>query len=70
MPSRDPPTAKQYYYHVKLGIDGIEAIEFGSGVLYAEAPVDAGLCLVSLQFQGANPPAEGFWVQGFVGIKH
>ncbi len=45
-------------------------MEFGSGVLDAEAPVDAGLCLVSLQFQGTDHPAEGFWVQGFVEITH
>ena len=52
-----------------FGIEGIEAVKFAPGVLDAKAPVDAGLCLV-LQFQGTNPPAEGFWVQGFVGITH
>ncbi len=33
-------------------------MEFGSGVLDAEAPSEAGLSLVSLQLQSANPPAE------------
>ena len=37
-------------------------MEFGSGVLDAEAPVDAGLSFVPLQFQGADLPAEGFLV--------
>ena len=38
-------------------------MEFGSGVLDAEAPVDAGLSFVSLQFQGVDLPAEGFLVR-------
>ena len=37
-------------------------MEFGSGVLDAEAPSDAGLSLVSLQFKGADLPAEGILV--------
>ena len=38
-------------------------MEFGSGILDAEAPVDAGLSFVSLQFQGVDLPAEGFLVR-------
>ena len=38
-------------------------MEFGSGVLDAEAPVDAGLSFVSFQFQGVNLLAEGFLVR-------
>ena len=43
--TNQPITTKisDYQYSVKLGIDGIEAMEFGSGILDAEAPVDAGL---------------------------
>ena len=37
-------------------------MEFGSGVLDAESPVDAGLSLVSLLFQSLDLPAEGFLV--------
>ena len=37
-------------------------MEFGSGVLDAEAPVDVGLSFVPLQFQSADLPAEGFLV--------
>ena len=37
-------------------------MEFGTGVLDAEAPVDAGLSFVSFQFQGVDLPAEGFLV--------
>lgn len=36
-------------------------MEFASGVLHAEAPVDASLSLVALQFQGADLPAEVGW---------
>ena len=38
-------------------------MEFRSGVLDAEAPVDAGLSFVSFQFQGVNFPAEGWLVR-------
>ena len=38
-------------------------MEFGSGILDAEAPVDVGLSLVSPQFQGVDLPAEGFLVR-------
>ena len=48
---------------VKSGMHGIEAMEFGSGVQYAEAPVDAGLSLVSLLLQGLDLPAERFLVR-------
>ena len=37
-------------------------MEFGSGVLDAEAPSDAGLTLVSLQFKGLHLPAEGILI--------
>ena len=40
----------------------IETMEFGSGLLDAKSPVDAGLSLVSLLFQGQDLPAEGFLV--------
>ena len=40
-------------------------MEFGSGTLDAEAPVDAGLSFVSLQFQDVDLPAEGFLVHHF-----
>ena len=38
-------------------------MEFSSGVLDAETPVDAGLSLISLQFQGVYFPAEGCLVR-------
>ena len=38
-------------------------MEFSSGVLDAETPVDAGLSLISLQFQGVDFPAEGCLVR-------
>ena len=38
-------------------------MEFLSGVLDAEAPVDADLSLVSLQFQGVDFRAEGCLVR-------
>ena len=38
-------------------------MKFGSGVLHAEAPVDAGLSFVSLQLQRANLPAERILVR-------
>ena len=37
-------------------------MEFGSGLLDAKSPVDAGLSLVSFLFQGLDLPAEGFLV--------
>ena len=37
-------------------------MEFGSGVLYAEEPVDLSLRLVPLPFQGPDLPAEGFLI--------
>ena len=37
-------------------------MEFGSGVLDAEVPVDSGLSLVSFLFQNVNLPAEGLLV--------
>ena len=46
-----------------LGIKGIEAMEFGSGVLSVEPPVDGGSGDVSLRDQGLDLPPEG----GFVG---
>ena len=45
-----------------LGIKGIEAMEFGSG-LGVEPPVDGGSGDVSLRDQGLDLPPEG----GFVG---
>ena len=38
-------------------------MEFGSGVLDAEAPVDAGLSFVSLYFQSVDLLAEGFLIR-------
>ena len=38
-------------------------MELGSGIQYAEAPVDAGLSPVFLPFQGIDFPAEGFFVR-------
>ena len=38
-------------------------MELGSGAQYAEAPIDAGLSLVSFQFQGLDLPAERFLVR-------
>ena len=35
---------------------------FGSGLLYAEVPVDPGLRLVTFLFQGLDLPAEGLLV--------
>ena len=37
-------------------------MELGAGIEDVEAPVDAGLSLVPLQFQGMDLPAEGFLV--------
>ena len=37
-------------------------MELGPGVLDTEVPVDSGLSLVSLLFQGVNLPAEGLLV--------
>ena len=37
---------------------GMEAMESGPGVPDAEAPVDHGLCVVSLLFQRVDLPAE------------
>ena len=37
-------------------------MEFGSGVLDAEAPVDAGLSFVALHFEGLNLSAESLLV--------
>ena len=52
----------------------MEAMDFGSGVLDAEAPVDAGLSLILLPLQGMDLPAEGFLAgkslpQGAVGVR-
>ena len=38
-------------------------MEFGSGVRSAKAPIDAGLCLVPLLFQGLDLSAKGFPVR-------
>ena len=38
-------------------------MEFRSGILDAEAPVDAGLSFVSFQFQGVNFSAESWHVR-------
>ena len=46
-----------------FGIEGIEAMEFGSGVLGVEPPVDGGSGDVSLRDEGLDLPPEG----GFVG---
>ena len=45
-----------------LGIEGIEPVEFGSGVLNAEAPVDGGSGDVSLRDRGLNLPPQGRFV--------
>lgn len=37
-------------------------MEFGSGILNAEAPVDSDFGAVSLLFQNVNLPAEGLLV--------
>jgi len=37
-------------------------LEFGSGVLDAKKPVDLGLSLISLQFQGMDLAAERFLI--------
>ena len=41
----------------------MEAMESGPGVPDAEAPVDHGLCVVSLLFQRVDLPAEGLLVR-------
>ena len=51
------------WYLVKSGINGTKAMELGAGIKYVEAPIDAGLSLVPLLFQGMNVPAEGFLVR-------
>ena len=37
-------------------------MEFGSGVLYAEVPVNQGLGLIPFLCQGPDLPAEGFLI--------
>ena len=44
-------------------MEGIQSVEFGSGIGDAEAPVDAGLCFVSLQLHSANLAAERILVR-------
>ena len=46
-----------------FGIEGIEAVKFGSGVMGVEAPVDGGSGGISLRDRGSDLPPEG----GFVG---
>ena len=45
-----------------FGIKGIEAVQFGSGVMGVEAPVDGGLGDVALRNQGLDLPPESFLV--------
>ena len=45
-----------------FGIKGIEAVQFGSGVMGVEAPVDGGLSGVALRNQGLDLPPESFLV--------
>ena len=43
-----------------FGIEGIEAMELGSGILGGEPPVDGGPRLVSLSHRGSDHPLERF----------
>ena len=45
-----------------FGIKGIEAVQFGSGVMGIEAPVDGSLGGVALSNQGLDLPPESFFV--------
>ena len=47
---------------VMFGIKGIEAVQFGSGVMGVEAPVDGGLGGVALSNQSLDLPPESFLV--------
>ena len=45
-----------------FGIKGIEAVQFGSGVMGVEPPLDGGLGGVAFPDQGLDLPPESFLV--------
>ena len=51
-------------YSINLGMAGIKSLQFGSGVLGGEPPVDGGSLSVTLGFIGVDCPVQG----KFVGI--
>ena len=54
---------------INLGIEGIETMQFGSGVLGAQAPVDGGFHRVMLILIGTDGPLQGIDV-GVASLGH